>query len=111
MFHNKIKQEVFFQRTSEKYIVHFGIQDSLISQLFGRGVISRFSAYTKVELHERIDSVIEALENKDLKPEYGILLAYPRSTSGIKVGIRRIPVFEHQKEQVIKDLKNIKNLM
>jgi len=111
MFHNKIKQEVFLKHADEKYVVHFGVQDSLVAHLFGRGVIARFSAYTKLELHERIDSVIEELENKVVEPEYGILLVYPHSLSGTNKGIRKIPVFEHQKEEVIKDLKNIKNLI
>ena len=110
MFHDKIKQELVFGCTKDSFVVHFGIQDSLVRSLFGRGATTQFSASTKPELFEKIDSVIDELLNENTKPKFGILLAYPRSLS-VRKGVRPIPVFEHQKEQVIYDLKVIKDLI
>lgn len=110
MFDNNVKQKIYLMKIDEKYTVHLGVQSSLLKSLFGRGCTSDFSADTILELQEKIDSVIEELENQETDSLYGILLVYPHSSLHYK-GTRPVPIFKHQRKEVLKDLKNLKTLL
>ena len=110
MFDDKIKQKINVDVCQDRYVIHFGIQDSLLRSIFGRGAKSHFSAKTDLELFEKIDSIIDMLENGSAKAAFGFYLVYPRSSLCWK-GIIPLAVFEHQKEQVLKDLKILKTIL
>jgi len=85
MFHDKIKQRINLDYIENGYIVHFGVQDSLLRAVFGRGAKSHFKAKSDLELREKLSHIIDTLENGSAKSAFGFYLAFRSYLNSVKV--------------------------